>query len=269
MNGKYLQSDRARIPIGDVPLHGEGLFETIRLLCGRGVFLSEHLQRMNASAAELGLPSPPAIAEMENALDVLCGKNGVEDGFARLTLLAGTNSHTTILQVFPGTPYPPERSKSGLRLCTGNMHLGPLSAHKTVSFFPYIFSRRLARKRGYDEMVLRAKDGSAAETSSSNLFIVEGNRVVTPPLDCGILPGVTRKKVLQLAEGLGLSVALERITMERLKSADEIFLTSSLKGVIGVSTVDEVHTGHPGKITESIRRAYLRLQEETVTSTSS
>ena len=156
----------------------------------------------------------------------------------------------------PLTGYPEELYRDGAAIITTSFYLGPLSRHKTLSFLPNIRARAEARAAGADEGIISDRDGSPAECTASNLFTVRSGTVITPPLDCGILPGVTRAEVLDICRSEGVPVEERRLSSPDLASADEIFLTNSLMGVLPVGRLDGAPLPAERPVAEALAGSY-------------
>ena len=131
---------------------------------------------------------------------------------------------------------------------------------KSCNLINNILAVREAQAKGAAEPIMLNEHGDVAEGASCNVFLVERGRLVTPPLDAGILPGVTRELALEAADEIGVAAAEERVTVSRLLGADEVFITSTLKELMGVATIDgkPVGSGRPGPVTARLLEAYRR-----------
>ena len=114
---------------------------------------------------------------------------------------------------------------------------------------------------GFDEAILMNTKGSVAEAATSNIFLIKNSRIITPSLDSGILPGITRREVIRIADGLGINVAERAIMPLELLAADEVFLTNSLAELLPVTKVDQaiIGTGSPGGITKLLHACYKKM----------
>jgi branched-subunit amino acid aminotransferase/4-amino-4-deoxychorismate lyase len=269
LNGNYLDETNAALAASERAfLYGEGLFETLAAYGGRIFRLEKHLDRLRRSAAELGIAVPLEPAQAGAMLEELMKRNGLSDAYLRLTLSAGRapgmvpqeQGEPTVFAVArPLTQYPPDLYERGARIVTTRHYLGPLSRHKTLSYFTNTRARREAVEKGADEAILFDRAGNPAECSASNLFVVRDGRVSTPALDSGILPGVTREEIIGICRAEGIPVEERIVLLEELRSADEVFLTNTLMGVLGVAAVDDVSLPPDRPVTARLAERYDRL----------
>ncbi len=252
-NCLYMDEAEARISVSDRGfLFGEGLFETIAAY-DREIFrLERHLDRLWESAGVLEIPIPFSREEAEDILRNLIEKNDLSDAYLRITISTGT----VLAVAKPLKRYPSKLYKEGARLVTTPYYLGPLSRHKTLSFFPNVRARTQARQREADEALLFDRNGNPAECSASNLFMVKDGKVATPPLEAGILPGITRAEVIDIGGQEGISVAERPVSLDELRYADEIFITNTIIGIMPVGTYDEIILPEERPMTRRLARIY-------------
>lgn len=278
-NGRIVPAGEAR-PGALAPgfLYGESLFETILDQGGTVFALDEHLDRLLAGARRLGwhlgagraelAAAIPAAAEAVRASGLLPPRAPLR---VRLTVACAAEwwegaPPDRFDVLVSAVPYRPDETaaRRGWRAKTVRFRLDPrhpLAGLKSGNYWPYRLARAEARASGADEALLLTIDGLVAEGSVANVFIFEGERLLTPPLACGILPGVTRSAVLSLAERLGIPVAEEAFPPGRLLGADEAFLTNSLVGIVPLVAVDgwPVGDGRPGPCTARLAAALAEL----------
>lgn len=226
---------------------GDGLFETILARDGQLVLLDEHLARLARGCATLGLPAP----DMEEAAR-LCRDAVIPERCAiRLTLTTGVGGRgldrpakpTPILFATAAPaplPGPARLVTSGVRRNEGS----PASRLKTLSYLDNILAREEAREAGADEALMLNNAGEVACAAAANVFWVKGETLFTPALECGVLDGVMRRKVLEAAPGLGLAPVETRASRAEILAAEEIFLTNSLIGVRPVVSLDDYQPGN-------------------------
>lgn len=246
---------------------GEGVFETMRAYGDHAFRLEAHVERAVAGAAELGFALDPAVlrrAVVATAAANLPLVDGA-DTAVRLTTSAGPIDPDSL---FPGVPegHPtivvtshrlrPPRT-AGSRAITVPL-ARELPHVKAVSYLVALTARRRAREEGADEALLTTGDGRVLEGSSSNVFAVVGGRLVTPPLREGLLAGVTRSVVLEVAGRLELAVEERPLTITELAGADEAFLTATTREVIPLTGLDgsAIGPGDPGPLTAAIHAGY-------------
>ena len=177
-----------------------------------------------------------------------------------LTLGAAAEPTLTLIAK-PLHPPPPERYERGIALVTASVRRNadsPLPGHKTLNYLESLLAKTEAKEAGADDALLLNTRGEVAEAASSNLFIVRGERLVTPPVDAAILPGITRRQVLRLAAALGIEAAERAIQPDELPAADEAFLTNAIVEALPVRTLDGQPIGNvtPGPLTRRLHAAY-------------
>jgi branched-subunit amino acid aminotransferase/4-amino-4-deoxychorismate lyase len=268
VDGRLLPAGQAQVSVFDRGFRGgEGVFETMRAYGDHPFRLAAHVDRAVAGAHELGFPLDrdalgAAVATTAAAnLPVVDGA----DTAVRLTTSAGPIDPDS---PFPGTPLgeptvvvtshrlrPP--GTGGSSAVTVGL-ARELPHVKAVSYLVALTARRRAREAGADEALLTTGDGRVLEGSSSNLFAFVGERLVTPPLREGLLAGVTRSVVLEVAGRLALTVEERPLTIAELAAADEAFLTATTREVVPLTTLDgaPVGSGRPGERTARIHTGY-------------
>lgn len=283
LNDRIVQAERARISVFDRGfLYGDGVFETVRIHNGRPVWLDRHLTRLADSCRQIQLPLPDKLwpAIFQKVID----KNCVDHALIRLTLSRGTmfpfslsafsekegegqgeGGETLTVVLFPRSlPHvTPSQRRKGIKLTFAAIRRpSPLSSPtqaKTLNYLNSLLAKQEAVERGAFEGLMVTTGGHVAECSMSNVFFIKGRTVYTPSLACGVLPGVTRKIVLEMAPALGLQTREGRYRPAFLYEADECFLTGSGVGILPVATID----GHAfPKQTARSRVAVLQTRYE-------
>lgn len=252
--------DQARIAVADPGLLcGLGLFETLAVRGRRAVDLTEHLARLEAGGRALGISLPP-LERLRSVLEQAAGDAGCSDcGFVKLVVIESGR-----WVVISGAIDPAEEGRpvSAVLLPWRRNPQDALVGLKTLNYAANVLGLREARRRGADEGLWLNVRGRLAEGCTSNLFVLSGDRVHTPSLGEGILPGVVRGHVLSAARGLGLVVHEGRVRPKRLGRASEAFLSSSLRGVRPLVRVDgrAIGSGRPGLWTRRIADRVARLR---------
>jgi branched-chain amino acid aminotransferase len=223
---------------------------------------------MRSSAVFLQLPFERSDGEIREALRELCRRNGAPEARIRLTLTRGIHpggmhlaggTPSFIATAEPYTPHPPAKYEEGYVLAvSGIVHYskGALSGHKTLNYLPFLLARDEAARANADEALLVNELGNAAECSSANIFCVFSGEFVTPDTGSGILPGVVRDVVISLAQREGIPVTERPLPLRRLTNASEVFITSSLRGVMPVSRIGDSSFGRERPVTGRLSRAY-------------
>lgn len=271
IDGRLCRGESATLSLFDRGARdGEGLFETVRVYGGRPFAWQRHMERLVLSAAVLGFPVPASPVAFRAALDQLLTAEGLTDAVARFTVTRGVpGGHPTRTGAWAEVEPLGARLWSGTRAGAASVVVskrrfepGPLGAHKTTSRLAYHLAREEARVARVDEALLVRPSGEVLEGTVSNLFALMGGLAVTPPLASGILPGITRRLVMELAPLAGVPVREAVLTLEDLKRADELWLTNSVQEVVPITSLDGApcRRGHvAGRMLEAYR---ARVAEE-------
>jgi branched-chain amino acid aminotransferase len=266
INGAIVEASRATVSVSDRGfLFGDGLFETMRVDGGVIHMLGRHLRRLSEGATilEIDLPSDD---ELRGALKQTLEANGADQCIARLTVTRGEGGGPGATPLSPTIvvslrPLLQERNRSNhtalVTLSTPHLPSVTPTRIKTLSSLGFVLAAREVTRRDADEGALLTTDGLVAEGSVSNIFIIEGGMLRTAPLSLGVLPGIARGRVLELARTLGLEVLEQPFTVERLRRADECFYTNAARGVVPVGSVDGVGLGGTRGHAERFREAYF------------
>lgn len=275
LNGRLIPASEARLsPFNYGFLIGFGIFETMRSYNGRIFRLDRHLARLMKSAEALDMASKMSGFDLADACYQVLKANGLSDARIRLTVSAGegeivpdlsTYHEVTVFivarKLVPLSVAVYERGYKVMLSSIRRNSLSPLARHKSISWLENILARSQARAAGADEALLLNERGFVAECSASNIFLVSDEILLTPPVDSGALPGVTREVVLELAQNMGLRAVVGEVELKDLLMADEAFLTSSIIEVMPLTQLDgrPVGDGKPGKITRRLMSAYREL----------
>jgi branched-chain amino acid aminotransferase len=275
VNGRSVGDGPAISALDHGFLYGYGLFETMRALGGRPFLLDRHLRRLAEGADTIGLPLPAPEA-FGDEVGAALTESGLDDAYVRLTVTRGvgapgpdpsTCSRPTVVVIVKPFPRPPRRwSTEGLRAVFSDIARSDsslLTGVKCANYLECILAKERARELGADEAIFLGTDGDLAEATAWNLFFVEAGRLCTPGAWGPILPGITRAKVIELADSLRLAWEEGAYPPERLFAADEALLTNSLYGVVPLGAVDGRPVGHtvPGPVTQALDAAYQALLE--------
>ena len=242
-------------------LLGDGLFETVLALDGKLVGLAAHLDRMAAGCAVMGLP-PLDRALAERLMGEALAGVAAPRAAVRLTLTAGSGGRGLDRPDAPeprlfATAAASQLPSGPARLITSSVRRNegsPAARLKTLSYLDSVLARRQAREQGGDEALMLNSREEAACAAAANVFWVSEGRLLTPALECGVLAGTMRARVLAAAGRLGVAVAEVQAPGQTLRGADAIFLTNSLIGVRAVSSLDEVEL-RPSALVEQLAAA--------------
>jgi len=285
LNGKLVSRDKAHISISDHGfLYGYGLFETMRAYNGKMFFLDRHIARLNAAARVIGMEDKLKGIDFVKICNETVAANKLKEARVRLTVTNGDGAAmpwidpsgppNIVATAQPYTPFPEEKYNAGFRVGIASprrLKQSPFSAMKSVNYLINVVARMETAAKGYDETVLLNDAGYIAEGGGGNIFFVNGDKVVTPPADSGIIPGVTREAVMELAAAMGISVKEENIRPEALRDYDEVFMTNAIIEVMPVVAIaDEqgrvitIGNGKPGKVALKLMEAYReKVRRET------
>jgi branched-subunit amino acid aminotransferase/4-amino-4-deoxychorismate lyase len=286
LNGAFVDERLACVPVTDRGLnYGDGLFETMKATEGHIAFLEDHFRRLREGARFLGIPIKPLRALLEKGprsrlLSELLERNGLMDREARVrvTVTRGVGAvgfappRTRGLEptvIVTASPLDARRISSmqrrGLRAALVTTCLPQVPGFKTLNCLPNVLGAIEAGRRRADEGIFVDGNGMLTEGTSSNVFVVAGGAVTTPPLappascrEGGVLPGVTRKAVIALAREAGIMVREAPVSVRDAQRCDEAFLTNSIIGVAPLVSIDNVPvgSGRPGAVTREVQKAY-------------
>jgi len=268
LNGELVAAEQAALPALDRGLlYGYGLFETMRSYGGRVFRLAEHYRRLSAGAELLAIPVPLTLADLEEAVDATLARNGLPDARLRLTVTAGPEDgggSSVVLFAREVTEYPPELRERGMAAVVSGVRrneTSPLARVKSLNCLDNLLAREKARRSGTGEALLLNTRGFIAEGAASNVFLVRDGALVTPGIQAGALPGITRRVVMELAGEEGVGVEEANLTLPDLLAAGEALLTNSVMEVMPLVTVDgkAIGSGRPGPLTERLARRYRDL----------
>ncbi len=251
-------------------LSGWGVFSTLRIYSGVPFAFEWHWERMSRDARRLRVRLDFHPEEIRQQLLRLIGANQAQEAAARVYFVrnrglwsAGTTRDTDSLMFTADIASWPASSR--LAVCPQARHAAsPLAGVKVLSWIGNVSTLEEAQERGFDEAVLLNERGEVAECTSANLFAVRGGTLLTPPLDSGCLPGITRRTILELAPRLGLQVREQPLSLGELRAADELFLTSTTREVKPVREVEGSAFPELGPVTARVRAAFQDYVREYV-----
>lgn len=268
LNGDYLPLHAAKVPVLDRGfLFGDGVYEVIPVYGGRPLRLEEHLRRLDNSLRGIRMVSPLSDREWAEMFDRLI--DGPADQYIYLQVTRGValkrdhaipaeSTPTVFAMCTPIAPIPPE----GVRAITVEDIRWHRCDIKAITLLANVLLRQEAVDQGAAEVIL-IRDGLALEGAASNLFIVSGGALATPPKGTDILPGITRDLILELAAAHGIATEERSIAVEELRRAEEIWLTSSTREALPVIELDGVPVsgGKPGPLWQRVQKIYQDYKE--------
>jgi 4-amino-4-deoxychorismate lyase len=253
-------------------LRGLAVFETLRVYAGRPFGMAEHLARLSFSAGRLGLSNVPAAADLEALAGQALAAAAMPDCSLRFTLTGGRDDGSGPVAMVSVMALPAgleELRQRGIALAALQLGVDPrlrrdapwlLDGVKSTSYAVNMAAWAEARRRGADDALFVAADGSLLEGPVTNIWWRSGSTLCTPALDLGILAGVTRAHLLHLAGEAGLTVEEGWFPLARLLGADEAFTSSSVREIMPVVSVDErpLGDGRPGRAARDLQAALRR-----------
>ncbi len=279
INGEYYDKPDAKISVYDHGLlYGDGVFEGIRIYAGKPFKLKEHVARLYESARHIKLEIPLTSEEMCKTINDTIAKNGKHEGYIRPLVTRGAGSlgidprkcsePQVIIIVDDISLYPPELYESGMEIATVSTirnHPNALNPRiKSLNYLNNILAKIEGNLAGCLEALMLNHKGEIAECSADNVFLVKAGVLRTPPIDAGILEGITRNTVIGLAKSAGIAVEEIALTRHDVFTADECFLTGTGAEIIPATKCDGrvIGTGKPGPITKRLQDAYHQLVRE-------
>jgi branched-chain amino acid aminotransferase len=276
IDGKYCDRDTAMVSVFDHGLlYGDGVFEGIRIYGGKVFRLDGHLERLYASAKAIWLTIPMPPPEMKRMVEEAVGRSGLSEGYIRLVITRGVGDlgldprkcakAAVICIVDTIAIWPKDRYERGLVCVTAATpinHRESLSPRiKSLNYLPHILAKIEGVNAGVDEAIMLDPAGFVAEATGMNLFTVTGRRLRTTPDYAGILRGITRDAVMQVAREGGYEAEEYPLTRYDLYTADEVFLTGTAAEVIGIVKLDGrvIGAGVPGPVTKDLTKRFREL----------
>ena len=270
VNNRWTSLASAKVNVEDRGFQfGDGVYELIRTYDSRPFHLTEHLERLKISAAEIQIPLRDSISKLEKIVHTGCHKSGHKEIkiYIQVTRGPAPRLHAFPKQVRPTVvmtfrklvPIADAVRKKGLSVISvpdirwGRCHV------KSLNLLPNVLAREQAIQSGAEE-ALFIRNGKVTEGSGSNLFSVFGKTVITPPTGPYLLSGITRELILQIGKREGISIIEKELSFRRFKEADEIFLTGTTLEVMSVVKLDQqpIGGGSPGPMTEKLFRLFKK-----------
>jgi branched-chain amino acid aminotransferase len=278
IDGKLVKDEDAKISVLDHGLlYGDGLFEGIRVRAGRIFRLDRHLARLAIGAKAIGLELPFDANEQARIIADTVRAFGQKEAYVRLLVTRGEGplgvdpttckKPTVVCIVADIGLFTAEQRAQGLAMITSSYRRPNPDvqdvAIKTLNYLGSALAKQEARQQGADEALLLNQSGRVAEAAVANIFALRGRALMTPPAVDGCLEGINRGAILEIAGELGFSVSERSIGRRDLFAADEVFLTGSGAGVVGVRSLDgrAIGRGRTGEVTFDLERRHRALAE--------
>lgn len=276
LDGKLVPEQEAKISVFDHGLlYGDGVFEGIRAYHGRVFKLDEHLQRLYDGAHVLMMEVPVSFAQMKEIVLETLRANDLKDAYIRLVITRGVGDlgldprkcpvPTVFCIATSIALYPEEVYQKGLTLITCSTRRNAPEALnasiKSLNYLNNIMAKIECARAEVPEGIMLTTDGYVCECTGDNIFLINGDKLITPPEYIGNLPGITRQAVMELAGEVGLEVVEELFRMRSVYTAEEVFLTGTAAEIVPVVEVDgrRIGTGHPGPKTGKLLQAFRSL----------
>ncbi|MDR1478223.1 MAG: branched-chain-amino-acid transaminase [Planctomycetaceae bacterium] len=277
ISGEYFERSEAKVSVFDHGfLYGDGVFEGMRVYGGKVFRLRDHIERLWESAKGIALEIPIDAGNMEKAINDTLSVNEIKDGYIRLIVTRGEGTlgldhylcHDPQIIIIADklALYPIELYNAGLEIVTAStIRVNPSMLNpqvKSMNYLNNILAKIEAYKAGCVEVLMLNSRGEVAECSGDNIFIYKHGVLHTPPPEAGILEGITRRVVMEIATGIGLKVKEAPMTRHDVFTSNECFLTGSAAELIPVVKLDSrvIGDGKPGLITKKLLALF---QEET------
>lgn len=277
INGEFKPKSQATVSVFDHGLlYGDGVFEGIRFYNKRIFKSGAHLRRIYRNCERIRLPVGYEPREVEDAMREAIEMNGLADGYIRLLITRGVGSlglHPfrceragVIIIADKISLYPPEMYEKGMKVIVAKRPRTPTAcldpSLKSLNYLNNILAKIEAIDAGVLECIMLSTEGWVGECSGDNLFIVKDGRVLTPPLEAGMLDGITRAFVMnELCPKLGLEMEEKWMRIDEVRDADEVFLTGTAAEVIAVTSIEDtvIGDGVEGPVTRRIREAFREV----------
>ncbi|MFW6456801.1 MAG: branched-chain-amino-acid transaminase [Planctomycetota bacterium] len=276
INGTFKDKSEASISVFDHGLlYGDGVFEGIRAYSGDIFRCEEHIQRLYDSAKAIALDIPMSQDEMIHAIQKTLDINELTNAYIRVIVTRGIGSlgldptkcdnPQIIIITDEIALYPPEFYKKGLEVITvptvRNNHNALSPKIKSLNYLNNTLAKIEGLQAGVIEAIMLNNQGYVAECTGDNIFIVSDETLFTPPPEAGILEGITRQVVMDIARKLGFEVREQNLTRFDLYVADEAFLTGTAAELVPVVRIDsrDVGEGEPGPITHKLLDEFRQL----------
>jgi branched-chain amino acid aminotransferase len=273
IDGVVMTPERATVSVYDRGfLYGDAVFEVLRTYGGRPFALDEHLARLRRSAEKVFIELPVPEATLAREVNEAIAAAGNEESYVRLMITRGsgplsldpsTATHPLrVLLVEPVVPPARDVYLAGIALASARTHRAvddtSAAGAKVSNYLPNLLALREARRKGAQEVLVVDERGQVLEGATSNVFIVRGGRLATPPESAGILAGITRAAVLAAAAAVGMPCEERGLTLDEVYAADEVFITSSIRELVPVVRVDQhvVGSGVPGELVRTLHRGF-------------
>lgn len=270
LNGDLIAKEEAKISVDDRGfLLGDGLFETICVYNGKPLFFDRHWERLSHSLKQIYIPLPFTKEGLLANIHELSTANGAAEGkFAlRLTISRGVGSRginiaddmlpTYLITI---TPYPAPKQNISLRVSSVYRNAKCfLHQIKSLNYLDSIIARHEAKLHGYDEGLFLNTEGCVVEAPIANIFMIKNDEIITPALEDGIMPGVMRAVIIQIAKQMNMTVSERSVKLAEMEAADAVFLTNALVGILVVAKINESDIHNENKLVKRLAAEYMKV----------
>jgi branched-chain amino acid aminotransferase len=283
LNGSLIPRSKAHLSISDHGfLYGFGLFESMRAYNGKIFLLDRHIKRLKNAAQVIGMGEKLVGLDLEKASLDTVKANDLKEARVRLTVTNGEGidmpwvdaggKPTVLVTAIPYTPLSKDKYEAGYKVGIASARRASqnvMSSLKSINYLLNTVARMEVAKRGQDEALLLNEDGYIAEGGGSNIFFVRSGRLVTPAPNSGLIPGVTREVIIELADSLGISVSEGIVGKAAFKQCEEAFMTNAVIEVMPVTCISDetgasvnICSGKAGPVTQQLMKAYRDLVDK-------
>lgn len=280
VDGEWFPKSQASVSVYDHGLlYGDGVFEGIRVYDGVIFRFKEHLERLYSSAKSIKLQIPLSPEAMTKAVVETLKRNGLKDAYIRLVVTRGMGdlgvdprkcrkASTFIITEYVDPTYGGILKQKGIIAIISSVRRDAVDATtheiKSLNYLNSVLAKLEAVDAGADDALMLDRNGFVSEATTTNLFIVKDEEIFTPPSTAGILPGVTRRRIIKLVRELGFSMYQKGLTPFDVTNADEAFLTGTLAEIVPLVKVKgiEIGDGKPGPITRKIMEAFVKIRSD-------
>jgi D-alanine transaminase len=276
LNGSYMPVEEAKVSVLDRGfIFGDGVYEVIPVYSRRAFRMAEHLKRLQHSLDGIKLKNPHSESEWMDILHEIIKRNTPEDQYLYLHITRGVAKRD---HAFPNPPVPPtvfvlsnplttpsaEQLQNGINCITVVDNRWLRCDIKSIALLPNVLLRQAAVEAGCAEAILIRDDAFLTEGAASNIFVVKNGKLLAPPKDNLMLPGITYDVILELAAANGIPYEVRRVTKAEVFGADELLLSSSTKEVLAITTLDgkPVGNGKPGTMFAKLHPLYQAFKRD-------
>lgn len=276
LNGAFMPIEEAKVSVLDRGfIFGDGVYEVIPVYSRRAFRLAEHLKRLQHSLDGIKLQNPHSESEWTSILNELINRNAPEDQYLYLHITRGAAKRD---HAFPNPPVPPtvfvlsnplttpsaEQLQNGINCITVADNRWLRCDIKAIALLPNVLLRQAAVEAGCAEAILIREDSFLTEGAASNIFVVKNGKLLAPPKDNLMLPGITYDVILELAAANHIPCEVRKVMKAELFNADELLLTSSTKEVLAITTLDgkPVGTGKTGAMFAKLHDLYQTFKRD-------